>query len=472
LRCLFSGCASKRIYSLADTLKHSDKPLHWALALALVGPLVQAAPAALPAQAAPAAPAAHAALLDTLRTGLANHPLIGVATAKARSQSHEVQRARGKHLPSLGVSTAPAQGGSAASYGAVASMNLWAFGAIQAQVNQQKAGFASARYAVAQACQEALVQTSDAYLAVLRADALVAAWSSHLKRYDETQAMVTQIAEVDKGRRIDVEQVLTRKGLVRMSLLDAQSQARQARLSLARAMGQALEPSDAALEGLVQALRPGSLQQAQDWSRAASPQWAAAVADVEAARYAADVSRGARYPQINLVWQNNRTRSANGRQSESSLGVQAQWTLFNGGSDSHAESASLQGVLAALARQDEMARVVEMEVAQAWDAAQTAAQRAGEQTNQERPALAVLGANQELFRLGRRTVLDILNAANDLHAIRTAQIESKLDAWQKNLRLHALTGRLQGELAVAAPHPCAVDAVTLPDSLLNHLPGF
>jgi outer membrane protein TolC len=113
-----------------------------------------------------------------------------------------------------------------------------------------------------------------------------------------------------------------------------------------------------------------------------------------------------------------------------------------------------------------------MEVAQAWDAAQTAALRASEQTDQERPALAVLAANQDLFRLGRRTVLDILNAANDVHSIRTAQIESRLDAWQKSLRLHALTGRLQGDLNLTAPHPCAADAVTLPDSLLNHLPGF
>ncbi len=435
-----------------------------------MAPAGASAPAAVLATSSPQA--ARSAFLDTLRNGLETHPLIGVATAKARIQSHEVQRARGKHLPTVGVTTAPAAGGSAATYGTQASMNLWAFGAIQAQVNQQKSGFASARFAVVQACQEALVQTSDAYLAVLRADALVAAWSSHLKRYDDTQAMVTQIAEVDRGRRVDVEQVLTRRGLVRMSLLDAQSQARQARLTLARALGQAQEPSDAALEALVRALRPNTLQQAQDWTRAASPQWAAAAADVETARYAADVTKGARYPQINLVWQNNRLRSGTGPRSESSVGVQAQWTLFNGGSDSHAESASLQGVLAAQARMDDTSRLVEMEVAQAWDAAQTAALRAGEQVNQERPAMAVLAANQELFRLGRRTVLDILNAANDLHAIHTAQIESRLDAWQKNLRLHALTGRLQGELALAAPHPCAVDAVALPDSLLNHLPGF
>jgi outer membrane protein, adhesin transport system len=459
----------------------SNQPSYFvalALCSAVAAAQGQDSPAAAPALAsqtahsAQSAQAARLALVDALRSGLESHPLVGVAVAKARMQSHEVQRARGKHLPSLGVSTSPSAGGSAASYGAVASMNLWAFGAIQAQVNQQKAGFASSRHAVAQACQEAVVQTSDAYLAVLRADALVAAWGEHLKRYDSTQSMVTQIAEVDRGRRIDVEQVLTRKGLVRLSLLDAQAQARQARLVLARFMGRPLEPVDAAVDALVRSLRPPSVQQAQDWARTASPQWAGALADVESARYAADVTRGARYPQINLVWQNNRARTASGRQIESSLGVQAQWTLFNGGSDSHAESASLQGVLAAQARQDEVARLVEMEVAQAWDAAQTAALRASEQTDQERPALAVLAANQDLFRLGRRTVLDILNAANDVHSIRTAQIESRLDAWQKSLRLHALTGRLQGDLNLTAPHPCAADAVTLPDSLLNHLPGF
>jgi outer membrane protein TolC len=363
-------------------------------------------------------------------------------------------------------------GSSQPAYGATASLNLWAAGAIQAQVAQQKALFVSGRGALAQACSDALQQASDAYVAVLRADAHVALWREHLAEYQSIESMVSQIAEVDRGRRVDVDQVITRKGLVQLSLADAQSQTRQTRLNLARAAGQGMEPEATGVAGLSARLQALPLEEAQTATRAWSPALAAARSEVDAARHAVDMTRGSRWPQVNLVLQSQRDRSTGQRLSDATVGVQAQWSVFNGGADVHAERASLEAVLAAQARVEEVDRALGFAVAQAWEAAQTAQSRADLQAQQERPAAAVLAANRELFRLGRRSVLDILNAANDVHAVKLARVDARHESWVQRLRLHTLTGHLMAQLALSPPALCARESLMLPDAPLGDLPGF
>ncbi len=434
------------------------------------GAVLACAPGASPwAQAPSERPLAY---LEAMQQALASSPNTAAAAARARTVGHEVQRARSRHLPTLSLNTSPVSGGSQPAYGATASLNLWAAGAIQAQVEQQKALFLSGRGALAQACTDTLQQASDAYVAVLRADAHVALWREHLAEYQSIESMVSQIAEVDRGRRVDVDQVITRKGLVQLSLADAQSQSRQTRLGLARVAGQVLEPEPVGVERLTSRLEALSLNEAQAAVRASSPALAAARSEVDAARHAVDMTRGARWPQINLVLQSQRDRNTGQRLSDPTVGLQAQWSVFNGGADVHAERASLEAVLAAQARVDEVDRSLGFVVSQAWEAAQTALGRAALQADQERPAAAVLAANRELFRLGRRSVLDILNAANDVHAVKLARVDARHESWVQRLRLHAFTGHLMAQLQLSPPALCARDALALPEPPLGALPGF
>jgi outer membrane protein TolC len=419
----------------------------------------------------PAAPPAgpRTALLDALRQAIDSAPPVGVASARARAQGNEVQRARGKHLPTLAVNSGVGGGSNAQSRGATASLNLWAAGAIDASIAQQRAAFEAGREGVQAACSEALVQASDAYVTVLRNDAQVALLREHVAEYLSIQDMVTQIAAVDTGRRIDVEQVLTRKGLVQLQLLDAQTQARQARMSLSRAVGQGVEPVDASVDPVAGALLPSTAQDAAARAREANPALAGARNELEAARHAVDVARGARWPQLNLVANARRDRVNGVRDRDDTVGLQAQWNLFNGGSDFYAEKSSLEAVAAAQSRVEDVQRQIDFDVGQTWEAIAAARARASQQADQSRPARAVLDANRELFRLGRRSVLDILNAANDVHAVRVAASEARHEAWLRSLRLHVLTGGLMQQLNVSAPSPCAKDAVVLPPTLLDSL---
>lgn len=439
------------------------RSIRWILAAALCAGLA-------PANSAPAKDSAS--FVETMQWALASNPLVNVAATRARSTGYELQRARAKHLPTLSVNTAPITGGSQPTVGAVASLNLWAAGAIGAQVEQQKASFRAGRELMLQACTEALQLSAEAYVNVLRADARTQLWQDHLARYDDIRSMVSQIAEVDRGRRVDVEQVLTRMGIVELSLTDARSQARQARLALNRMVGRAVEPREEALDTLATRLTPAHYDDAMVAVHQANPALQAGRHEIDAARHAVDVARGARWPQLNLVLQNTRDRVGGVRTNDTSVGLQAQWNLFNGGSDFYAEKASLESVQAAQARLEEIQRAVELDVAQAWEAASTARQRARIQGDQARPAAAVLEANRELFRLGRRSVLDILNAANDVHAIRLAQVEARHDAWQYSFRLSVLTGRLLADLRLPAQSPCGAEGVAMPLPVLGEMPGF
>jgi adhesin transport system outer membrane protein len=215
-----------------------------------------------------------------------------------------------------------------------------------------------------------------------------------------------------------------------------------------------------------------SLEDAVLLTQRTSPMLSAARSDIEAARHAVDVARGARWPQLNLVINNTRERVGGIPTTDRNMGLQANWSLFNGGSDFYAEKQSLDAVQAAEARRDELARTINLDVAQAWEGMAAARLRATQQGDQLRPAQSVLEANRELFRLGRRSILDILNAANDVHSVRMAQLDARYESWLRSLKLHVMTGRLINDLQITPPSLCAPNAIELPDSMLNSLPGF
>jgi outer membrane protein TolC len=421
------------------------------------------------ASAAPTNPSVPTyAYLDAMRQTLVSAPTLTVASVRAQTVANEVQRARAKHLPTLNVNSG--LGSSRTNAGVTASVNLWAAGGIEAQISQQRALFGATREGLRQVCGDALVQASDAYVSVVRADGLVSLLHEHLAEYDSIQTMVQQIAAVDTGRRIDVEQVLTRKGLVQLQLLDAQSLARQARLNLSRLAGVAMEPIEASLAPVSQSLLPSSMAQALDEARAASPAIAAARGETDSAVHGVDVARAARFPQLNVVGNSTRDRSPTAlRERDDRVSLQAQWNLFNGGSDFYAERSSLQAVEAAKAREEEVKRALELEVSQTWEAMAAARARGAQQQDQSRPARAVLDANRELFRLGRRSVLDILNAANDVHAVRTAALDARHELHARSLRLQVLTGALLPQVGVPATSACGREGVTIPASFLDHV---
>jgi outer membrane protein, adhesin transport system len=408
------------------------------------------------------------AYIDAMRAALESTPNIQVEVARARSLANEVQRARGKHLPTLSVNSG-LTGSGGKSRGATASMNVYAFGAIEALVKQQRSSFDASRYQVMQVCADTLVQTTDAYLSVVRADALQALWREHLTEYASVEDMVQQIAAVDRGRRVDVEQVLTRKGLVQLSLLDAQSAARLSRLSLQRFVGREIEPVAASVVPVSDGLLPASAAQASADAEAASPGLAGARHDIQAATHAIDVARGARFPQLNFVANSSRDPREAPFNKRESVGLQLEWNLFNGGTDYHAERISQQALLASQARMEESVRALQLEVGQTWQSIIIGQERTRLQSDQARPARAVYDSNRELFRLGRRSVLDLLNSANDLHAVKTAALESRIDVHARSLRLHVLTGRLLPHLTLSNTSVCSLQALAIEPSMLDVL---
>jgi outer membrane protein, adhesin transport system len=435
------------------------------LALSMSMSAAMAQPASATAPAPPAEPMAY---LDAMRAALESTPNIQAEVARARSLANEVQRARGKHLPTLSVNSG-LQGSGGKSRGATASVNVYAFGAIEAQIKQQRSSFDASRYQVMQVCADTLVQTSDAYLAVLRADALQALWREHLAEYASVEDMVQQIAAVDRGRRVDVEQVLTRKGLVQLSLLDAQNAAQLSRLNLQRYVGRSIEPVAPSVAAVSDGLLPGSAAEAAANAEAASPGLAGARHDIQAAKHAIDVTRGARFPQLNLVANSSRDAREAPFNKRESVGLQLEWNLFNGGTDYHAERISQQAVVASQARMEESVRALQLEVGQTWQSISIGQARTRLQNDQARPARAVYDSNRELFRLGRRSVLDLLNSANDVHAVKTAALESRIDVQARSLRLHVLTGRLMSHLAVSSTSVCSLQALAIEPSMLDVL---
>jgi outer membrane protein, adhesin transport system len=398
---------------------------------------------------------------------LKTHPAVQEATAQAMAAGYGVLRAQARHLPNVGVQTGSplgGGGGSGASQGVNVTLNLWAGGAMQAQTRQNQAAFEAQRQRLYASCVTTAEGVADAYVATLRADALGQQADTHVARLDELLHMVREIAQVDRGRRSDIDAVQARREVARAAQLEVASQAQQSRHGLRRLVGTEVEPTPEGLAAwAVQGLAE-TLAQAQQEAMAASAALRAAALERQSAEHAVVAARAARWPMLNLVAAHARERQDGTSRTDNRVSLQTQWAAFNGGQDHLAEQASAQGIVVADSRLEDLHRALRQEVAKIWEARHLARARAQLAPLQLRAVQAVLETHTELFRLGRRSVLDLLTATQEVHQAQVTAVDAAHEGLLQDIRLASVTGLGLARLNLEPQHPCGSGAAALPPS--------
>jgi outer membrane protein TolC len=207
-----------------------------------------------------------------------------------------------------------------------------------------------------------------------------------------------------------------------------------------------------------------TLPQAQQDALAASAAMRAAALERQSAEHAIVAARAARWPMLNLVAAHTRERQEGTTRTDNRVVLQTQWAAFNGGQDHLAEQASAQGLVVADSRIEDLQRALRQEVAKIWEARQLARAREQLAPLQLRAVQAVLETHTELFRLGRRSVLDLLTATQEVHHAQAAAVDATHERWLQDLRLSHVTGLGLARLNLEPQHPCSAGAAPLPPS--------
>ena len=202
------------------------------------------------------------------------------------------------------------------------------------------------------------------------------------------------------------------------------------------------------------AMMPATLGEVEALARSQNPRVQEAIADLSAARELIDVARGQRGPRVNIEGRARFGQDIDGFEGHTRdlLGrAVMRWTLFNGGTNNANVREQARRADEAHARLFTQTRHAEEDARTAWSRLSNQSRLLGERETQSRVADDRLLSYREQFNVGRRSLLDVLDAQNTRQNVQ-AQVETaRLAKLYAQYRVLASTNRLIEALGVNMP---------------------
>jgi len=378
-----------------------------------------------------ARPALALTMQEVVLQALMDYPTIRVAEANRNVAELGIEQAEALHWPTVDLVGAGRVSGDAVS--AVrprARLNLYASGGIEAQIEREQLHSRSLANIEVQTREDVAFLVVQAWLRVVRAEMLLDVTRASLARHEELEGDFQAIAEIDVGRRYDLIQARTRTEQVRLLVADREAEIALARAALARFVTIPLPSERLSLPEHL--LPPPGPEDATLARIDQHPAVLAAQLQLDSAQANTRVARAARQPRLDL-------ESTVGK--DGATQILLTWPAFDRGADA-AERAAVAQVGADIARlADARQQVAEdLRIArQEWLAVN---RRAGIAEEQVVLANELALTYREQFKIGRRNLLDLLNAFNELFQAESAVAAARADSILSRLRIEYAAGRL------------------------------
>ncbi len=423
---------------------------------------------------APVAAAQAGTLEDSVRAALQSHPQVGVVNADRRAIDQEVRQARALYLPSLDLRAAAgpeytnsggtrnrttrSQGGDAHASllreEAQLTLTQMLFDgfATRSEVERQLARLDSAAYRVNETAEFTALDAIEAHLDILRNQQLVELAQENLDQHQSILGRLRQGAQGGGQSIADVRQTEARLAAARNTLASAIGNLRDAEARYMQVVG---SPADDLVEHAppVQAL-PESPEVAADLASHHSPTVMIANADIGVAKAELRGSRAGFYPRLDLemgAGANNNIDGIKGSAVDAQALLVMRYNLFRGGGDVAREREAFARIDEAQAALRKARIDAEQEARVSYNALLTAQARKDALRAQTDANQATRSAYVEQFDLGSRSLLDVLDAENELYLARanfaTADYTERFAVY----RVLAVTGALLDTLDIDRP---------------------
>ncbi len=302
---------------------------------------------------------------------------------------------------------------------------------------------------IAQTSERIASRAVEVYLDVLRTGEQVALAQANLDYHREIQKKVEARVTQGLSDRLDLVQATARVALAQAGLVRTLGEQRTARARYAEFIGQA--PSDLVRPPPEQFRQPATIDAAIDEALRRNPSVAVTAAQVDAARAEIDAARSTYYPRLDLEIAGNTGKNIDGvigRDSSVTVLLRLRYNLFNGFfDDATVERRSAQA--AAAAQSDgEARRQVREDTRVAYRNVTTALDRLPPLRDHVASSGRTLSDYQGQFDLGRRKLLDLLDAQTENYQARAALVDGEYTLLVAQFRLAFAMGQLRGALGI------------------------
>ncbi|MCL4775523.1 MAG: TolC family protein [Burkholderiaceae bacterium] len=375
------------------------------------------------------APASAASLADVVRNALATYPAILIAQSSRNVAQFDTERARALHYPTVDLLGTRRLAGAARNLAQPRlRVNVWASGAIEATIEREGLREDALASRELETREDVAFEAAYSYLRLLRGARTLEATQRNLERHEALVKDFAAIATIDVGRRYDLVQARTRLEQVRLQIAEREAEIASARESLARFYPTRIPLGELSLPPVLPEPAPGVAPIALD----SHPTVQAAQREVQVAEADTRVTRAERMPRVDV-------ESTVGKENATQLVVS--WPAFDLGRNA-AEQASQAALVGARAKLAEQERLIEERQRSALQDYRAAERREAVSHGQIGLAEELVDVYREQFRIGRRNLLDLLNAFAELSTAEVTFEASRVDKSLARYRMEYALGRL------------------------------
>ena len=366
-------------------------------------------------------------LKTLLNTALEQDPMILEAQANEEGAKSKVKESKSLHYPTVAVTANQILDQSHESQddytsedftpGLRGSLNLYSFGAISAQVDRDQKKSEYYEQKIDETAEELSYTISTEYLKALNAHEALAVQMRSLQRHNKFTHDIGVIVQYDPGRRSELTQARARQMQVEHTISSLQRELGFA-LSRLRKYSPEVIDQDALTDPFAGLLPVQFIDRYKLNAVSEHPSYLAQQAELESIRSEVKYRKAKRYPSINLEGNvTTEDRQVYLNMSWDVLNQGAKYSVEQGGNSAVAAEARLGQIQRDI---EERARTAEIDMFQSQ-------QKMDISKEQIVASKEVVIANEKQFKIARKTLIDVLNAYNELAAVEMAYVTAQND---------------------------------------------
>lgn len=344
-------------------------------------------------------------------------------------------------------------------------------------VEQQDARILSAQYYLMEKVSQLGLQMIESYLEVLKQKQVYQLTLENRDTHQRYYDMIKERLDSGAGTQADFEQISGRLALAESNVKVATNNYQDAQTNFKRIYGEAVNPDDMMEADINASLIPQTLEEAENNATLHYPTLWANRKNVEAAQAAYRQAKNNYYPWLDLevkqTYVNNDATGVlagpqlAGETNEFSVMLIASWNLFNGMADVAGRDKALAEAFNESEKMLNNQRLVTERLNLSW----AAKERIGEQVEylkQHRDFTEkTLAAYNEEFRLGRRTLLDVLDVENEFYTSRKSYVSALYDEQLADYRVIENVGNLPMVVSVKPEEILALERNAMVSTEVN-----
>lgn len=415
-----------------------------------------------------ASPAFSLSITDAIRIALESNPQIGQAEQNREAIEFELKQALGLYSPrvdleastgvqmlnnpsrrALGIENDPLY---PSQIGVVVSYDLFDGGFRDAETDRQAARVDGAAYRVLERSEFIALQISRLYFEITLQNRIIDLSRQNVAFHQFTLDSVSSAIQSGQLTEADRFQAIERLAASRARVVEAMEQLESSKIEFYQYVG--MPYASGSIPAPIGRALPPRLDAAIEFGRMNNPRVLLSLADIDAAAALVRQAESNLAPKVQLEGRANAGFDVGGTVGETydlQGRVVMRWNIFDGGINSANVQEQMRRESESLLALHQVHREVEEAVRQSWERMSRQRELASVYRQQMDASADLVGAYQEQFNLGDRSLLDVLDAQNTRYNLQVLHETAQYSARFAEYRLMAASGLLLSHLGVQAP---------------------